>query len=355
MASYKKIGTGKIHLAADSRRTTTSSSAALRHAVHIVYPVCCLAGSHRLLEHVQSEGATKPLGEAVAQQDTPALFNWLVRALSFQGVSDRTAAAYMEINGAPTWDNIASRLAEGPSCPKLRGYHTFSRCGYSKSKKTCERPEHFARCPVPRDVLRNGRLNQTAYSLYFFMRDVANGDLVGWVSGQLQSVPRSVPETYSRRLRESLIGPLRQVYGIADKVLSMTLASLLLAAPVKWTHWRDVGGGMIAIDTLVHKLLHRTGILRSFGAQHHYGERCYGKNGCAEIIERISGQIDAREFNDTYPRNFPRFVQHALWRWCAQDGFSICNSVRIKDGTRCVQRANCRVFRRCRRRSINVS
>jgi hypothetical protein len=35
--------------------------------------------------------------------------------------------------------------------------------------------------------LRNGRLNQTAYSLFLFVRDVANGDLVQWIDDQLSA------------------------------------------------------------------------------------------------------------------------------------------------------------------------
>ena len=41
----------------------------------------------------------------------------------------------------------------------------------------------------------------------------------------------------------------------------MALSSLLLGAPKKLVLWIEVGGSMIAIDTLVHNFLHRTGIL----------------------------------------------------------------------------------------------
>jgi hypothetical protein len=36
---------------------------------------------------------------------------------------------------------------------------------------------------------------------------------------------------------------------------------------------------MIAIDTLVHNFLHRTGILHRFGADHAYGSACYRRGG----------------------------------------------------------------------------
>jgi hypothetical protein len=59
----------------------------------------------------------------------------------------------------------------------------------------------------------------------------------------------------------ALIEPMRQIYGVSDKVLTMALSCLLLGAPKKMVLWIEVGGGMIAIDTLVHNFLHRTGIL----------------------------------------------------------------------------------------------
>ena len=40
-------------------------------------------------------------------------------------------------------------------------------------------------CPLPTHRLRNGHLNQIAYSLYLFIRDVADGDLVGWIDDRL--------------------------------------------------------------------------------------------------------------------------------------------------------------------------
>ena len=103
-----------------------------------------------------------------------------------------------------------------------------------------------------------------------------------------------------------------------------------------------------AVDTLVHNFLHRTGILRDFGAAHPYGVRRYSPNGCAAIIERVAGQIDARRFNPAFPANFPRFVQHAIWRFCAEAGLNRCNGRRIDDRAPCVQ-GDCPLFTSCAR------
>ena len=116
--------------------------------------------------------------------------------------------------------------------------------------------------PVPCRAhrLRNGRLNQMAYSLFLFVRDIADGDLVGWIDRQFQGADDPARPDRLAQLREALIGPLRKVYGVSDKVLTMTLSCILLAAPKRLHLWREVGASMIAIDTLVHNFLVRTGI-----------------------------------------------------------------------------------------------
>jgi hypothetical protein len=128
----------------------------------------------------------------------------------------------------------------------------------------------------------------------------------------------------------------------------MALSSLLLGAPKKMVLWAEVGGSMIAIDTLVHNFLHRTGILQRFKAKHQYGLACYRLGGCADIIAAVAERIDARQFNPSYPKVFPRFVQHAIWRYCAQDGLDVCNGNRIDDAQRC-DNLDCRVRLMCDR------
>jgi hypothetical protein len=85
----------------------------------------------------------------------------------------------------------------------------------------------------------------------------------------------------------------------------MALSRLLLGAPKKMGLWIEVGGSMIAIDTLVHNFLHRTGILQRFKAKHQYGLACYRLGGCSDIIQIVAEHIDARQFNPTFPQTFP--------------------------------------------------
>ena len=62
----------------------------------------------------------------------------------------------------------------------------------------------------------------------------------------------------------------------------MALAGLLLAGDARRALWIEAGTVMIAVDTLVHNFLHRTGILARLDAGHAYGPACYATAGCAE-------------------------------------------------------------------------
>jgi hypothetical protein len=285
---------------------------------------------------------------AVRRHDTPAIFDWLIDALSYQGVSDSIAWGYMEQHGRLRWADVTNALAQEPSCPKLTCYWAFEGCGYRKGTGSCANPEHQPGCPLPAHDLRNGRLNQTAYSLFLFMRDLMGGDIVGWIDQRLAMIdPVPVP-TRPTRLRQALLEPLGHIYGVSNKVLAMALAELLLGGDANRPVWVEAGAVMIAIDTLVHNFLHRTGILRELHADHPYGPGCYALGGCAAIIERIAGKIDARRFNPSYPANFPRFVQHAIWRFCAERGLNRCNGNRIDDRAPCEQ-TDCTIFEKCGR------
>lgn len=320
--------------------------------VRLIRGACRLAGLPSLIDEIRSDGEPT-LGAIIEAQDTAALFDWLIVVLSYQGISDRVASAYIEQHGSVTWAEIEKALAQDPSCPKLRSYWHFTGCGYSKAQGSCSLPDHYDRCPLPRHKLRNGRLNQTAYSLFLFISDVTSSDLAAWIDGRLADKDSGPKKQRLASMREALIGPLRNVYGVADKVLNLAFASILLVADEGRPHWRELGGTMIAIDTLVHNFFQRTGVLRALSADHPCGELCYGPNGCAKIIEKVSMRIDAREFNRSFPAYFPRFAQYAIWRFCAQEALNICNGNRIASGKRC-RNDWCRLYGKCVRRRIRT-
>lgn len=309
----------------------------------LVDTVCRLAGADDLI----GPGIGR-LTQAILDRDTPYLFEHLVGSFSLQGISDRAALTYMENHDRPTWQDLQRANSQPPACPKLRGYWTFCGCGYRKNARACAEPELVSNCSVPRPALRNGRLNQMTYSLFFFIRDVTDGNLVDWIDRSLAQASLGTAKNRAYRMRHALIDPLRNIHGVSDKVLNMTLADVLLAAPEGKPLWRETGGGMIAIDTLVHHWLIRSGITQKLGHEHAYGTACYSADGCADIIRRIARRIDANQFNPDYPRYFPRWVQHSLWRWCAQSELNLCNGNNIDDDFRC-RNVNCALFRRCDR------
>ena len=136
----------------------------------------------------------------------------------------------MQRHGQATWHSVRRNLAKRPTCPKLKTYWAFHACQYEKTSRTCAEPDHIVTCPLPTHRLRNGHLNQIAYSLYLFIRDVAGGDLVGWIDDRLdQANDLAAPDSWTEA-RTALIEPLRNVYGISDKVLAMALSGILIGA-----------------------------------------------------------------------------------------------------------------------------
>jgi hypothetical protein len=75
----------------------------LAHAVKIVHATCCLAGSASYLDELRSELRERGVIRAVRDHDTPALFDWLIEILSFQGISDAVASGYMDQHGTVRW------------------------------------------------------------------------------------------------------------------------------------------------------------------------------------------------------------------------------------------------------------
>ena len=274
-----------------------------------------MAGGPALIEDSRAEFAYSGLLDAIQRHDDNRIFNWLIEVVSYQGIADAVAATYIEEHGNVSSADIERTLRTAPPCPKLQSYWHFHQCGYRKTANTCNEPTKLLSCPLPQHDLRNGSLNQAAYSLYFFQRDIAGGDFVAWLDDRLEQADRPKAPDRARRLVEAVVGPLRHVHGVSDKVLNMSLAELLLAGDTKRERWIAAGAGMIAIDTLVHNNFARTGIHRRMRAEHPYGPQCYSDNGCAAIIERVSKRIDARKCNPDFPKVFPRFVQKAIWRF----------------------------------------
>ena len=284
-------------------------------------------------ERLQETGVV----HAVAQHDQAALFDWLVGHFVLQGISDRAAASYQLAHGSITWVEVEASLQSHPPCPRLRSWWHFE-CGYRKATRTCAEPNFIEFCRLPTHDLRKGVLNEAAYGLALFIRDICNGDLVAWVDRRLAIADVSNNRyARGRRMAETIVAELSEIPGTGPKIWSMVLADLLLAGDPTRERWLTAGASMIAVDTMVHAWLHRTGMLRQDGVNHPYGPKCYGAGGCVDVIERFAQTVDARRYNPAFPAYFPRFVQVAIWEFCAEGARNICNGRQNDDRFPCQQ------------------
>ena len=321
------------------------------YAVNLVETVTWLAGKPDYLDDLAETVETLDLfGPSVGRARSAKVFEWLAATMSFQGISDQVAQSYMSDYGRPRWASIARGVKTG-NCPLLKSYWHFHGCHYRKAAHSCALPGLIDTCPLPGHRFRNGNLNQLAYSLFLFIRDVAGGDLVGWIDGRLAEADDGLASDRVAQMAGAIMGPLSGVHGVAGKVLSMVLSDLLVVGNEHNPRWGQVGGSLIAIDTLVHNLLVRTGILKRANAVHPYGRQCYGPTGCAAVLSALSDAIDARQFNSAFPRVFPRYVQRAIWAYCAEEGLRVCNGRTVNDAGRC-KNLDCRLYGMCDRLAL---
>jgi hypothetical protein len=64
----------------------------IAYAVKIVHSICCLAGSPSHIDDIRDDHKEAGIARAIKAHDTPALFDWLIEILSFQGISDAVAS-----------------------------------------------------------------------------------------------------------------------------------------------------------------------------------------------------------------------------------------------------------------------
>ena len=112
----------------------------------------------------------------------------------YQGVSDAAAGSFSETHGTATWSDLSSVLSQPCGCAKLSSYWAFSDCGFRKTAWTCAEPDLIDTCPLPIHPFRNGRLSQNAYSLFLFIRDICDGDLVAWIDARLAAADNGGPD-----------------------------------------------------------------------------------------------------------------------------------------------------------------
>ena len=312
-------------------------------AIGLVRQVCEVAGGRDFLRSLRRRALKLGLAKAIEDHDTSMIFDHLMRAFSYQGISDRISDAYVEAHGNATLDQLQELMVRKPGkCLLLLSFPNYRNCRYRKTGTKCSMPELLQECPVPIPPLRKGALNELAISLYLFLRDECRFDLVAYID-RIVAESASVVEA-----RLQLTKKLSQIHAVSAKLANMVLADLLLSAGAERKAWKEVGLGMIAIDSLVHNFLHRIGALAAFGRGHAYGPSCHGPKGCIEVIREMSAEIDAKAFNPRNPPDFPRFVQYSIWAFCAEQELNICNGRQIDDRLPCAN-LSCPVRSDCAR------
>jgi hypothetical protein len=129
---------------------------AINHAVRLIHAVCGIAGSPNLIDEVRAELRADEVRAAIRNRNTGPVFDWLMAAVSYQGISDQVAYEYMEKHGRATWQQIKQSLDRGVSCPKLTSYWHFHDCRYDKISRTCAEPDHISRCPCQSTICETG-------------------------------------------------------------------------------------------------------------------------------------------------------------------------------------------------------
>ena len=323
----------------------------LDHALAVLGPVLALAPPDYLgdlRQRLKAEGIVA----AVTTRRSDVLFDWLTPQLALQGISDHSAFTYARSRPAVTFADIAVDLTATPPCPRLRAYWVFADCGYRKSAATCAEPDLLKACSLPCHDLRKGALNVAVHGLFLMIRDVFDGDIVGWIDNRLaQADPGVGVAGRTRAMRASILDPLCEIAGTGPKLWGMVISTMLLGGDPDRERWVSTGASFVAVDSLVHAWLHRTGIARRAGREHPYGPACYAPGGCAEMIEEMAIEIDVSRYGLDLPQPFPRWVQWAIWHFCAASGWAICNGRQIDDRERCDQRL-CPCFRTCDRIAI---
>lgn len=245
------------------------------------------------------------------------LYQYLVEALLLSGGGDQSNQGYYAKQSHKPSFNRIKRAVKAAQCPKLATFETFQGCGYPKGPNRCNEPAFVKTCPLPKFDMKRGALNHMAFSLNFFLRDVAGGDFYTFTR-QHFGTDGPADGTINGGL-DGFIGQITTIANVGPKLAHLALSGLFLTAYPGWDY-RRVGEQMIAVDSLVHNFLHRTGILAGYGSNHQYGPRCHTENGCLGVIRDLATRIDCREFNPTLPAHFPRFVQYHLWAYCGQAG-----------------------------------
>src|SRR5918911_1714704 len=96
------MSTSKAHRPKPTRRRRHG----MDFARDLMLAVCRIAGDGSYLRRIRSGFMRTGIAAAVQTHDTPALYNWLVEVISYQGVSNAVAWRYLATHGRIKWGDI---------------------------------------------------------------------------------------------------------------------------------------------------------------------------------------------------------------------------------------------------------
>jgi hypothetical protein len=150
-----------------------------------------------------------------------------------------------------------------------------------------------------------------------------------WIDAPLAAADHGQVAAPVASMRDSVLAPLGNVFGIGDKLWSMILSEILLVGGPDRERWIVTGASMMTIDSVLRGFLSRTGALTRFGAAHPCGRACYDPNGGAELIEGVAARIDARQSNAVVPAASRGSLRSHLPFLCAGWDRNNCKGNRI--------------------------
>lgn len=325
-------------------------------AVRMVRAICRLTVGPGYLDQIADEWGHSGFRAELARAEVTLLYEALMTAFSMQGISDAIALGYIDRHGNPSRGQLQAALERSRcACPKLKGFAAYQGCRYRKTGPSCARPQHLRLCPVRKLPLRKGLLNVQAHSLHFFLRDVCGDDIAGFIDTTIIRARETAEEVAGQDtdgawvpdVRKGLLAAFTRVDGVSFKLANMVLADILLGGRPEDPDWRQLGAAMRAVDVLVHKFLDRAGLLTLYGRAHNYGPRCYGDTGCDGVLHELALAMHPQEIDPAYPAYFPRLLELAIWRFCAEPDHGLCRSQAVGKGPLCRQRSDCPVASSC--------
>ncbi len=110
------------------------------------------------------------------------LYQYFLESFLLSGGGDQSNQNYYNNQKYKPTFNRVKRALQAAQCPKLTSFEAFKGCGYRKTTNNCTEPAFRGSCPLPRFDMKRGALNQMAFSLYFFRRDVCRRDFYTFVT-----------------------------------------------------------------------------------------------------------------------------------------------------------------------------